>query len=70
MNSYKKIFRSAKIRHKILSMLRFLPDRKMISLQYRIKIGKKLNLEEPKTYTEKIQWYKLNYRDPLMTMCG
>ena len=70
MNNYKKIFRSAKIRHKILSMLRFLPDKEMIRLQYRIKMGKKLNLKQPKTYTEKIQWYKLNYHNPLMTMCA
>lgn len=70
MNNYKKIFRSAKIRHKILSMLRFLPDKQMISLQYRVKMGKGPNLKQPKTYTEKIQWYKLNYRTPLMTMCA
>ncbi len=70
MNNYKKIFRSAKIRYKILSLLRFLPDKKMVRLQYRIKMGKKLNLKQPKTYTEKIQWYKLNYHNPLMTVCA
>ena len=70
MNSYKKIFRSAKMRHKILSLLRFLPDKNMIRLQYRIKMGRRLNLKRPTTYTEKIQWYKLNYRNPLMTMCA
>lgn len=70
MNNYKKIFRSAKIRHRILSVLRCLPDKEMIRLQYRIKMGKKLNLKQPKTYTEKIQWYKLYYHNPLMTMCA
>lgn len=70
MNNYKKIFRSAKTRHKILSLLRFLPDKEMINIQYRIKMGKKLNVKQPKTYTEKIQWYKLYYHDPLMTMCA
>ena len=29
-----------------------------------------LNLKSPVRYTEKIQWYKLNYRDPLMTKCS
>lgn len=70
MNSYKKIFRSAKTRHRILYMLRFLPDKVMIHLQYMIKMGKKLNLKRPKTYTEKIQWYKLYYHNPLMTKCA
>lgn len=42
----------------------------MLKLQYRIKCGRRLNLAEPKRYTEKIQWYKLNYRDPLMQRCA
>ncbi len=70
MNGYKKIFRSTKVRHAILSVLNFVPDKPMIQLQYRIKMGKKLNLSDPKTYTEKLQWYKLYYRDPLMTKCA
>ncbi len=70
MNGYKKIFRSVKLRHAILNMLHFLPDKAMISIQYRIKMGKRLNLKAPMTYTEKLQWYKLYYRDPLMTECA
>ena len=42
----------------------------MLKLQYRIKCGRKLHLAEPKRYTEKIQWYKLNYRDPVMQQCA
>ena len=38
-------------------------------LQYRIKTGNKLNLKNPKRYTEKIQWYKLYYRSRLMIPC-
>lgn len=41
----------------------------MIQLQYRIKLHKKLNLKNPQRFTEKLQWYKLNYRDPLMQKC-
>lgn len=51
-------------------MLRFIPDVTMLKLQYRIKCGRKLNLQEPKRYTEKIQWYKLYYRDPVMQQCA
>lgn len=64
---YKKIIPNKKIRIKILNMLDFVPDKFMVSLQYRISTGRTLNLENPKRYTEKLQWYKLNYRNPLMT---
>lgn len=66
---YKKIFRNKKLRFKILSMLRFVPDQQMLKIQYYIKHGKKLNLKNPERYTEKIQWYKLYYRNPVMKQC-
>lgn len=69
MNGYKKIIRSQKTRFKILSLLKFIPDSTMLKLQYRIKLKRKLNLSKPQRYTEKIQWYKLNYRDPVMMQC-
>lgn len=34
-----------------------------------LKCGYKLNLKNPKTYNEKIQWIKLNEKNPLMTKC-
>lgn len=70
MDFYKKIFRSKKLRFRILSMLRFVPDEPMLKLQYRIKCGRPLNLKDPKRYTEKMQWYKLYYRDPVMQQCA
>ena len=70
MNGYKKIFSNKRLRFKILSMLRFIPDKQMLQLQYRIKHHRKLNLKEPKRYTEKIQWYKLYYRNPVMQQCA
>lgn len=70
MDFYKKIFRSKKIRFKILSLLNFVPDKPMLKLQYRIKCGRKLDLDNPKRYTEKMQWYKLYYRDPVMQQCA
>lgn len=70
MNGYKKIFRSKSMRLKILKCLGFVPDRIMIPIQYRIKTGRKLNLSDPVRYTEKLQWYKLFYRTPLMTLCS
>ena len=70
MDFYKKIFKNKNTRFRILSALRFVPDEPMLRLQYRIKCGRQLNLKEPRRYTEKIQWYKLNYRDPVMRQCA
>ena len=66
---YKKIIRSRKIRFKILNFLSFIPDKTMIKIQYRMKTGRKLNLKNPQRFTEKLQWYKLNYRNPIMHQC-
>lgn len=67
---YKKIIRNQEMRFKILHFLRFIPDQLMIKLQYKIKLGRKLNLKSPKRFTEKLQWYKLHYRMPVMTQCA
>ena len=67
--NYKKIIKSRKTREKILQFLNFIPDKQMIQIQYKVKTGRKLNLKEPKRFTEKLQWYKLYYRDPLMKQC-
>ncbi len=66
---YKKIFRSAKTREKILNFLRFVPDAPMLKLQYRIKTGRSLNINSPRRFTEKLQWYKLHYRNEEMHCC-
>lgn len=53
-----------------MSALRFVPDKAIIKLQYRIKTGRKLNLKNPQRYSEKLQWYKLYYRDLVMPQCA
>lgn len=68
--NYKKLIPNQRTRLRILELTNFIPDRIMINLQYRIKTGKRLSLDNPIRYTEKIQWYKLFYRDPLMTRCS
>lgn len=42
----------------------FLPDDVYLKIIYRACFGKKLNLEDPQTYNEKLQWLKLNDRNP------
>lgn len=66
---YKKLIKSRSTRIKIMQLLSFVPDSWMLRLQYRIKTGRKLNLKNPKRFSEKLQWYKLNYRDPVMARC-
>lgn len=45
-----------------------LPDRLHLKLQYRMVMGVRLNLKNPRTFCEKIQWLKLNDRKPEYTM--
>lgn len=47
-------------------LTRPLPDKLYVSLAYRAKLGKKLNVDDPRTFNEKIQWIKLNKHDPVL----
>lgn len=67
--NYKKIFKSQRLRHNILKLLSFIPDETMLRLQYRIKFGRWPDFKNPKRYTEKIQLYKLKYRNPVLHIC-
>ena len=60
---------SRKLRCKILQLLDFVPDELMVRLQYRMKTGNSLNLNKPTRFTEKLQFYKLYYRDHVMKQC-
>lgn len=46
---------------------RYLPDKMFVSLQYLEVYGCFPDLNPPRTFDEKLQWYKLYYRNPLMT---
>ena len=43
-------------------------DKKYIALKYRLQFGKDIDLINPKGFNEKLNWMKLNYRNPLFTM--
>lgn len=45
-------------------------DKVFIKWRYRLERGKKLNLKDPKTLNEKINWLKLYDRTPLHTQCA
>jgi len=38
--------------------------------QFRVMAGYELNLDNPQSYNEKIQWLKLYYKNPLLTLCA
>jgi len=67
--NYKEILSSRLLRIKIIQLFNFVPDIIMVRIQYWIKTGRFLNLKKPRRFTEKLQYYKLFYRDPLMMQC-
>ena len=42
-------------------------DKPFLKMQYKAVMGRKLNLKDPKTFNEKLQWLKLYDRNPLYT---
>lgn len=48
-------------------LLTWLPDKQYLQLLYRLRMKKRLNLESPQTYNEKLQWLKLHDRKPEYT---
>lgn len=66
---YKKIISNERLRFAILQALSFLPDSWMLRLQYRIKMGFWPDFRHPQRYTEKIQLYKMLYRNPVLCKC-
>ena len=47
--------------------VRLIPDSVFTRWTYRQRTGKNLDLRQPTTFNEKIQWIKFNQRDPLLT---
>ena len=70
MIDYKKVIRSEPLRYAILNALCFVPDKIMLRWQYWVKTGRKLKLNPPKRYTEKLQWCKIYYRNDNMRICS
>ncbi len=67
--NYKKIIKNQKLRFRILKALNWIPDTIMLKVQYRLKLGRWPNFKHPSRYTEKLQMYKMKYRNPVMYQC-
>jgi len=67
--NYKMVIKSQSTRFAVLNALSWVPDTIMLRVQYRMKLGRWPNLKHPKRYTEKLQLYKMKYRNPVMFQC-
>lgn len=47
---------------------KWLPDKAYLKLMFRLELKQKLGLDDPKTFNEKLQWLKLYYHRPDLTM--
>lgn len=54
--------------HSGLGFYNYMPDEAYLKRKYRACMGKKLNLEHPQTFNEKLQWLKIHDRKPEYTM--
>ena len=48
-------------------IMRIIPDKLYIQIKYFYRFHKFANIDNPKTYNEKLQWMKLYDRNPLYT---
>lgn len=65
----KQVISSQSIRHRLLRLSAWLPDRYMLALQYYMILKRWPELKIPKRFTEKIQYYKMHYRNNEMFRC-
>lgn len=61
------MFENTFLRNIILQSLKLIPDRYYLQILYKRVFGKPLNLKNPQTFNEKIQWLKLHDRKPIYT---
>lgn len=64
-----KLLSSPKVREIIFNILSFVPDSVIVPLQYYYHTGHRLNQKSAKRFTEKIQLYKMKYRNDSMLPC-
>lgn len=66
-----KFFANSDYRFSILSAKGFynnVPDEEYLKKLYKVKVGRELNLENPQTFTEKLNWLKVYDHNPRYTM--
>lgn len=64
-----KIFSSFK-RRVLRKAMQYMPRRILIERNYEKRIGRKPNLKNPESFSDKLAWYMLYYRDERMRICN
>ncbi len=67
MIDYRDIIKNRELRLKLINLLRFIPTKPYLKMVYRIKAGKKLNLKNPVTLCDKLNWLKIHDIHPEYT---
>ena len=67
MIDYRNIIKNRELRLKLINLLRFIPDEPYLKMVFWIKTGKKLDLKNPKTFCDKLNWLKLHDIHPEYT---
>ena len=49
------------------NMFWWIKDEEYVKIKYKLEMNKRLNLQDPKTFNEKLQWLKLYDRNPEYT---
>ncbi|SDW42787.1 TupA-like ATPgrasp [Marinococcus luteus] len=74
--SFKKIFKKNKKllliyrKYKYFISSNFYSDEKFIKKQFKKRVGRKVNLDHPVEFNDKLQWLKLYKREPLAVKCA
>lgn len=69
MNRFIKIFTNPKsaLKYMLIKTARLYGDELFLKMMFPLRVGYKLNLNNPKTYNEKLQWMKLHNRKSIYT---
>lgn len=70
MNKFAKVIRNPWLVYNYAAskgLTDWVPDELHLKAMYRATMGKRLNLEDPVTFNEKLQWLKIHDRNPLYT---
>lgn len=59
MKKLSSLFKKVLLYFLNFSVFKFIPDSIYLKIKFRLKMNKKLNLNDPKTFNEKLQWLKL-----------
>lgn len=63
MNVLKCVYKAVKN----AGLFNIVGDRTFVTVKYRLKMGRQMNVRNPRTYTEKINWLKLYDHEPIYT---